>query len=138
MPWISLFIDSVISECSSPQPQSPQVFRTSRECEGGRLDCGRAGVSEKKATKDHWVIASLIAKIELAQIPEVIVANDTDVCFFRSPLVKNVQSSLGQNPALSSLQVWSHSYISDSFNSLRLARLFIYYIGMHDMKNCNR
>lgn len=101
--WISLFIYSAISECRSPQPQSSQVFCTSWECEGSRVDRGRAGVSEKAATKDHWVSVRLIAKFLLAQ---VIVINDTDVCFFRSPLVKNIQSSLGQSPALSALQVW--------------------------------
>ncbi|XP_026109043.1 forkhead box protein P1-B-like isoform X2 [Carassius auratus] len=35
---------------------------------------------------------------------EVTVPNDADICFFRSPLAKNIQSSLGQSPSLSALQ----------------------------------
>lgn len=41
--WLLVYNDVIFSEipeCSSPQPQSPQVFCASGEREGGRLDRG--------------------------------------------------------------------------------------------------
>ena len=42
----------IFSERCPPQPQSPQMFQQSGECEGGGVDSGRGGVLQKTTSED--------------------------------------------------------------------------------------